>query len=224
MDCSRALAHPGQLLSRTPISQLHIKRRVDIIMGMCRVLQLIAKTPTASTHIVDTYEQCRSRRRATLPGYRHAVWRTESFCHLADDHPPTMPGLSDLSTTYPSRPTPSSFGGPAASNQPRWDFWGRFMQPLIGVKPMTYVAGNHEIESVSSRLRPASHEDKASLCDGFYFKHKRHGGLWQLQGGLMESSVSTSVMREWALSLCSATAYFTDEHLWPIYPPLHGGA
>ena len=83
--------------------------------------------------------------------------RLDSQPHVAVPQtitPPTMPGMSDLSTTYPNRPTPSSFGGPAASNQPRWDFWGRFMQPLIGNKPMAYVAGNHEIESV--RLEPHS--------------------------------------------------------------------
>jgi hypothetical protein len=34
------------------------------------------------------------------------------------------------------------------TDQERWDFWGRFMQPLIAAAPHQSVAGNHEIETV----------------------------------------------------------------------------
>ena len=44
------------------------------------------------------------------------------------------------------------------TDQERWDFWGRFMQPLIATRPHQAVAGNHEIETVrasfSSTIRP----------------------------------------------------------------------
>jgi len=36
------------------------------------------------------------------------------------------------------------------TDQERWDFWGRFMQPLIGTRPHQAVAGNHESETVRS--------------------------------------------------------------------------
>ncbi|ERN02607.1 hypothetical protein AMTR_s00087p00171120, partial [Amborella trichopoda] len=31
--------------------------------------------------------------------------------------------------------------------QPRWDYWGRFMEPLVSRVPMMVVEGNHEIEA-----------------------------------------------------------------------------
>nr|CAD1820248.1 unnamed protein product [Ananas comosus var. bracteatus] len=31
--------------------------------------------------------------------------------------------------------------------QPRWDYWGRFMEPLISEVPIMVVEGNHEIEA-----------------------------------------------------------------------------
>ncbi|KAJ4818859.1 Purple acid phosphatase [Rhynchospora pubera] len=33
------------------------------------------------------------------------------------------------------------------SYQPRWDYWGRFMEPLLSEMPIMVVEGNHEIES-----------------------------------------------------------------------------
>jgi len=56
-------------------------------------------------------------------------------------------------------------GGPAATNQPRWDFWGNFMQSLIGNRPMASVAGNHEIESVRSCFPLSNGHRLARHCD-----------------------------------------------------------
>ena len=41
------------------------------------------------------------------------------------------------------------------TDQERWDFWGRFMQPLIATRPHQAVAGNHEIETVSAPPCPS---------------------------------------------------------------------
>jgi len=43
------------------------------------------------------------------------------------------------------------------TDQERWDFWGRFMQPLIATRPHQAVAGNHEIETVRASFSSAIH-------------------------------------------------------------------
>ncbi|GMH28388.1 hypothetical protein Nepgr_030231 [Nepenthes gracilis] len=48
-------------------------------------------------------------------------------------------GASSFSRAFPDAPIRESY-------QPRWDGWGRFMQPLISRVPMMVIEGNHEIE------------------------------------------------------------------------------
>ncbi|MED6167757.1 Purple acid phosphatase 15, variant 2 [Stylosanthes scabra] len=60
--------------------------------------------------------------------------------------------------------------------QPRWDYWGRYMQPLISNVPIMVVEGNHELEeqvenktfvSYSSRFAFPS-EESGSLSTMYY--------------------------------------------------------
>ncbi|KAL9237749.1 hypothetical protein vseg_012262 [Gypsophila vaccaria] len=46
---------------------------------------------------------------------------------------------SCYSCSFPDSPTRETY-------QPRWDGWGRFMEPLISRVPMMVIEGNHEIE------------------------------------------------------------------------------
>ncbi|KAL3812381.1 hypothetical protein ACJIZ3_013649 [Penstemon smallii] len=48
-------------------------------------------------------------------------------------------GASCYSCEFPNSPTRETY-------QPRWDGWGRFMQPLTSRIPMMVIEGNHEIE------------------------------------------------------------------------------
>ncbi|KAK8565184.1 hypothetical protein V6N13_020311 [Hibiscus sabdariffa] len=66
--------------------------------------------------------------------------------------------------------------------QPRWDYWGRFMQSLISETPIMVVEGNHEIEkqaanqsfvAYSSRFAFPSEESKSSST--FYYSFNAGG-------------------------------------------------
>ena len=56
---------------------------------------------------------------------------------------------SALGVDNPANKTRVSKGTyPPTSDQQRWDFWARFMEPLISTKFQVGLAGNHEIEPV----------------------------------------------------------------------------
>ncbi|KAF9610062.1 hypothetical protein IFM89_019902 [Coptis chinensis] len=66
--------------------------------------------------------------------------------------------------------------------QPRWDYWGRFMQPLVSKVPIMVVEGNHEIEqqaenqtfaAYSSRFAFPSEESGSSST--FYYSFNAGG-------------------------------------------------
>ncbi|KAL1807169.1 hypothetical protein ACET3Z_030237 [Daucus carota] len=44
--------------------------------------------------------------------------------------------------------------------QPRWDYWGRYMQPLISRVPVMVVEGNHEIELQAGNLTFAAYSSR----------------------------------------------------------------
>ncbi|XP_023767327.1 purple acid phosphatase 23 [Lactuca sativa] len=52
-------------------------------------------------------------------------------------------GASCFSCAFPDAPIRETY-------QPRWDGWGRFMEPLISRVPMMIIEGNHEIEPQAS--------------------------------------------------------------------------
>ncbi|KAF8394095.1 hypothetical protein HHK36_020300 [Tetracentron sinense] len=44
--------------------------------------------------------------------------------------------------------------------QPRWDYWGRFMEPLVSKVPIMVVEGNHEIEEQAGNLTFAAYSSR----------------------------------------------------------------
>ncbi|KAH6834598.1 purple acid phosphatase 23 [Perilla frutescens var. hirtella] len=54
-------------------------------------------------------------------------------------------GASCYSCAFPDAPIRETY-------QPRWDGWGRFMQPLTSSVPMMVIEGNHEIEPQAAEL------------------------------------------------------------------------
>ncbi|XP_021907137.1 purple acid phosphatase 15 isoform X2 [Carica papaya] len=53
--------------------------------------------------------------------------------------------------------------------QPRWDYWGRFMQSLVSNIPMMVIEGNHEIEEQAGNLTFAAY------CSRFAFPSEESG-------------------------------------------------
>ncbi|XP_021641480.2 purple acid phosphatase 15 isoform X2 [Hevea brasiliensis] len=53
--------------------------------------------------------------------------------------------------------------------QPRWDYWGRYMQPVISIIPIMVVEGNHEIE------QQAENQTFVAYSSRFAFPSKESG-------------------------------------------------
>eukprot|EP00253_Pinus_taeda_P014559 PITA_14559 len=47
--------------------------------------------------------------------------------------------------------------------QPRWDAWGRFMEPLVSRVPMMVLAGNHDIETQGGGIQFASYKARFAV-------------------------------------------------------------
>ncbi|KAK4404153.1 Purple acid phosphatase 15 [Sesamum angolense] len=92
-------------------------------------------------------------------------------------------GSDCYSCSFPDTPIHETY-------QPRWDYWGRFMQPLISKVPIMMVQGNHEIEeqaqnrtfaSYSSRFAFPSKESGSSSA--FYYSFNTGGIHFIVLGG-----------------------------------------
>ncbi|KAL6526667.1 Purple acid phosphatase 15 [Orobanche gracilis] len=71
-------------------------------------------------------------------------------------------GSDCYSCSFPDTPIHETY-------QPRWDYWGRFMQPVISKIPVMMVQGNHEIEE------QAENRTFASYTSRFAFPYKESG-------------------------------------------------
>ncbi|CAM8983600.1 unnamed protein product [Rhodiola kirilowii] len=74
--------------------------------------------------------------------------------------------------------------------QPRWDFWGRFMEPLLSKVPIMVVAGNHELESqaenqtfVSYKSRFAFPTKESKSNSPMYYSFNAGGVHFLMLGG-----------------------------------------
>ncbi|KAL7081330.1 hypothetical protein ACP275_14G033400 [Erythranthe tilingii] len=65
-------------------------------------------------------------------------------------------GASCYSCKFPDSPIRETY-------QPRWDGWGRFMQPLTSRVPMMVIEGNHEIEPQAENISFLSYETRFSV-------------------------------------------------------------
>ncbi|XP_052185132.1 purple acid phosphatase 15 isoform X2 [Diospyros lotus] len=77
--------------------------------------------------------------------------------------------------------------------QPRWDFWGRFMQNLISKVPMMVVEGNHEMEEqiqnqtfVAYRSRFAFPSEESGSQSPFYYSFNAGGIHFLMLGAYID--------------------------------------
>ncbi|XP_020577406.1 purple acid phosphatase 23 isoform X2 [Phalaenopsis equestris] len=62
-------------------------------------------------------------------------------------------GVSCYSCSFPDAPIRETY-------QPRWDGWGRFMEPLTSTLPMMVIEGNHEIETQIGGMNFSSYQTR----------------------------------------------------------------
>ncbi|KAF3335791.1 purple acid phosphatase 23 isoform X1 [Carex littledalei] len=65
-------------------------------------------------------------------------------------------GTSCFSCTFPDAPIRETY-------QPRWDAWGRFMEPLTSKVPMMIIEGNHEIEPQIDGIKFQSYQSRFAV-------------------------------------------------------------
>ncbi|RID49711.1 hypothetical protein BRARA_H00491 [Brassica rapa] len=65
-------------------------------------------------------------------------------------------GASCFSCSFPDAPIRETY-------QPRWDAWGRFMEPLTSKVPMMVIEGNHEIEPQASGVTFKSYSERFAV-------------------------------------------------------------
>lgn len=95
-------------------------------------------------------------------------------------------GSACYSCSFPDSPIHETY-------QPRWDYWGRFMEPLISRVPIMVVEGNHEIEeqvgnktfaAYSSRFAFPSQESGSGST--FYYSFNAGGIHFIMLGGYID--------------------------------------
>ncbi|KAF5741271.1 calcineurin-like phosphoesterase [Tripterygium wilfordii] len=110
--------------------------------------------------------------------------------------------------------------------QPRWDYWGRFMQPLISKVPIMVVEGNHEIEeqagnrtfmAYSSRFAFPSEESGSSST--FYYSFNAGGIHFMMLGAYIAYSKSADQYRWLERDLASVDRSATPWLIAAWHPP-----
>ncbi|KAL3634365.1 Purple acid phosphatase 15 [Castilleja foliolosa] len=83
--------------------------------------------------------------------------------------------------------------------QPRWDYWGRFMQPVISKVPVMMVQGNHEIEEQAENLTFESYTSRFAFpskesgsSSPFYYSFNAGGIHFIVLGGYVAYNRSVS--------------------------------
>ncbi|KAI3915641.1 hypothetical protein MKX01_015466 [Papaver californicum] len=138
---------------------------------------------------------------------------TTTVDHMVKNDPSMILMLGDLSYANQYRTTGGK-GAPCYScafpdapiretYQPRWDGWGRFMEPLISTVPMMVIEGNHEIEtqaagisfkSYSARFAVPSYESGSE--SNFYYSFNA-GGIHFIMLGAYVDYNTTGAQYTW---------------------------
>ncbi|XP_043705957.1 purple acid phosphatase 23 isoform X2 [Telopea speciosissima] len=105
-------------------------------------------------------------------------------------------GASCYSCAFPDAPIRETY-------QPRWDGWGRFMEPLISRVPMMVIEGNHEIEPQAGGITFKSYETRFSVPSqesgsnsSFYYSFNAGGIHFIMLGGYIDYN-STGAQYAW---------------------------
>lgn len=107
-------------------------------------------------------------------------------------------GASCFSCSFPNAPIRETY-------QPRWDGWGRFMEPLTSRVPMMVIEGNHEIEpqvdgitfqSYLTRFAVPSEESRSN--SSFYYSFNA-GGIHFIMLGAYVDYKTTGTQYSWLM-------------------------
>lgn len=105
-------------------------------------------------------------------------------------------GASCYSCAFPDAPIRETY-------QPRWDGWGRFMEPLISSSPMMVIEGNHEIEPQVSGItfksyltRYAVPSEESGSNSNFYYSFDAGGIHFVMLGAYVDYN-STGAQYSW---------------------------
>ncbi|GMH25847.1 hypothetical protein Nepgr_027690 [Nepenthes gracilis] len=110
--------------------------------------------------------------------------------------------------------------------QPRWDYWGRFMQTLVSKVPIMVVEGNHEIEeqaenqtfvAYSSRFAFPSEESHSSSA--FYYSFNAGGIHFILLGAYIAYNESADQYRWLKRDLANVDRTVTPWLIAAWHPP-----
>lgn len=107
-------------------------------------------------------------------------------------------GASCFSCAFPDAPIRETY-------QPRWDGWGRFMEPLISRVPMMVIEGNHEIEPQAAGVtfksyltRFAVPSEESGSGSHFYYSFDAGGVHFIMLGAYVDYN-STSAQYAWLM-------------------------
>ncbi|ESW23264.1 hypothetical protein PHAVU_004G032300 [Phaseolus vulgaris] len=105
-------------------------------------------------------------------------------------------GASCYSCSFPDAPIRETY-------QPRWDGWGRFMEPLTSEVPMMVIEGNHEIEPQAGKIsfksyltRFAVPAEESGSKSNFYYSFDA-GGIHFIMLGAYVDYNSTGAQFAW---------------------------
>ncbi|ONK79509.1 uncharacterized protein A4U43_C01F7080 [Asparagus officinalis] len=107
-------------------------------------------------------------------------------------------GVSCYSCSFPDAPIRETY-------QPRWDGWGRFMEPLTSKIPMMVIEGNHEIEPQAGGItfqsyltRFAVPSQECGSNSNFYYSFNA-GGLHFIMLGAYVDYNQTGAQYDWLM-------------------------
>eukprot|EP01018_Ginkgo_biloba_P037583 Gb_25900 [translate_table: standard] len=105
-------------------------------------------------------------------------------------------GSACYSCSFPNTPIHETY-------QPRWDYWGRFMEPLISRIPIMVVEGNHELEEqvenetfASYSARFAFPSEESGSKSTLYYSFNAGGIHFIMLGGYIDYN-KTGVQYRW---------------------------
>ncbi|KAK8275844.1 hypothetical protein V6Z12_D10G162000 [Gossypium hirsutum] len=105
-------------------------------------------------------------------------------------------GVPCFSCAFPDAPIRETY-------QPRWDGWGRFMEPLVSRVPMMVIEGNHEIEPQAAGITFKSYLTRFALpakesgsSSNFYYSFDAGGVHFIMLGAYVDYN-STGAQYAW---------------------------
>ncbi|KAE8690195.1 Purple acid phosphatase 15 [Hibiscus syriacus] len=128
-------------------------------------------------------------------------------------------GVPCFSCAFPDAPIRETY-------QPRWDGWGRFMEPLISRVPMMVIEGNHEIEPQvagitfkSYMARFAVPAEESGSNSNFYYSFDAGGVHFVMLGAYVDYNSSGAQYAWLKEDLCKLDRTVTPWLVAAWHPP-----